>query len=705
MSSERPDTPASPGFPPPFRLGDWLVEPSLHRITGVAGALQLSPRNMKVLCYLARQPGQVISRAELLDRVWSGQIVGEEVLTGAVSELRQALGDDTRRPLYIETIRKGGYRLVMEMEPAEAEFPATPAARSRGTGGWRWVGAAIVLLLVVVVWLAGHDGSEPPQERFWQTQPLTSLAGREEFPALSPDGSRVVYVRRGAADVPDRLYLRQCGTTNEILLAEEQARLRHPAWSPDGATVVFVATGEGNSVLRSVPSLGGPIMDLAAWEGRAWGLDWTPDGGGIAVSTAEPGQPARIRILDLPTRRWRPLTDPGKDQDDHLPAFAPDGRTLAFARLDTLDRQHVYLLDLQTEEAQPRRLTHRTAYFTSLSWLPDGSGLVAAALTTDHYQIWRIGLVDGAMAAEQLGHRHVLQASLASRGAGLAAASLDLDYDIAAVDLHRFVADRVVLHPEPVFSSTWLDREPAFSPGGDRVAFTSDRSGKTQIFLADLEDGGVRAIDHPAAAVVRNLRWSPDERHLFFTLNDDRLSSSYTLEIASEIRERLEFAAESCRLQTWSRDGEWFYADLREGQVSTFGRIRRDGSERQELLPEAAEFVHESVSGDTLLVHAHAHGRLVRWIRGTEPTVQKLPFELPGRIRYAATDRHVYMLDSDSGTNTLYRWEIAACRLDTLGLLDARIVGSMTVSPDDSRLLVTVENRRDMDLILVPDFH
>ena len=62
------------------------------------------------------------TRDELLDAVWGETIVGEEALTRAISELRRALGDDPREPRYVETIRKGGYRLAAAVAPVPCRF-------------------------------------------------------------------------------------------------------------------------------------------------------------------------------------------------------------------------------------------------------------------------------------------------------------------------------------------------------------------------------------------------------------------------------------------------------------------------------------------------------------------------------------------------------------------------------------------------------
>ncbi len=96
----------------PFRLGNWLVEPELNRLSGDSGVVHVEPRAMDLLVFLARHPGEVLSRETLIDGVWKKRFVGEAVLRNTVAALRRALGDRADDPSYIETISKRGYRLI-----------------------------------------------------------------------------------------------------------------------------------------------------------------------------------------------------------------------------------------------------------------------------------------------------------------------------------------------------------------------------------------------------------------------------------------------------------------------------------------------------------------------------------------------------------------------------------------------------------------
>ncbi len=102
-----------------FRVGEWMVQPESCLISGKDGELHLRPMLTDLLVLLAENSGQVVSKDEILNRLRSTQFVTESVLTRDIAELRRILGDTSRKPKYIETIFKRGYRLVAEVEPGK----------------------------------------------------------------------------------------------------------------------------------------------------------------------------------------------------------------------------------------------------------------------------------------------------------------------------------------------------------------------------------------------------------------------------------------------------------------------------------------------------------------------------------------------------------------------------------------------------------
>lgn len=146
----------------------------LGAVNNAQGETQrLSPINLKVLAYLLSRPNEVISRTELFDTVWPNQIVSDDVLTRAISDIRTQLAklDDSTK--FIETLPKRGYRWAIEVVPisgrAEAALSSPNASQSlsvtaqparlvvrRFTNAMLYGGAAL-LLAVAIMWLAGQS--------------------------------------------------------------------------------------------------------------------------------------------------------------------------------------------------------------------------------------------------------------------------------------------------------------------------------------------------------------------------------------------------------------------------------------------------------------------------------------------------------------------------------------------------------------------
>jgi len=95
-----------------FRMGAWLVQPSLDAITRDGATVHLEPKVMEVLVCLAQHPGEPILKETLLKAVWPDTFVTNDVLTRSISELRRAFEDDARESTVIQTIPKRGYRLL-----------------------------------------------------------------------------------------------------------------------------------------------------------------------------------------------------------------------------------------------------------------------------------------------------------------------------------------------------------------------------------------------------------------------------------------------------------------------------------------------------------------------------------------------------------------------------------------------------------------
>ncbi len=150
--------------------------PTLHfgayKITGATGQilrrsrpLALSPKAVAVLWALAQRAGQVVSKEELFAAVWPETIVSEGVLTNCIHELRQALGETTAKPRYLETVPRRGYRFI-----APVAASATPVQGST---------FKVQSSLPPTTSNTGREEQVSSQPGTWNWEPGTRLVGRE----------------------------------------------------------------------------------------------------------------------------------------------------------------------------------------------------------------------------------------------------------------------------------------------------------------------------------------------------------------------------------------------------------------------------------------------------------------------------------------------------------------------------------------------
>ena len=87
--------------------------------------VRLTPKALALLSFLAERPGEVVTKEELFGAVWPNTTVGDAALVTCIQELRKALRDNARRPRYIETLHRRGYRFIGGQISAGARTPAS----------------------------------------------------------------------------------------------------------------------------------------------------------------------------------------------------------------------------------------------------------------------------------------------------------------------------------------------------------------------------------------------------------------------------------------------------------------------------------------------------------------------------------------------------------------------------------------------------
>ena len=104
----------------PLHFGAFRFEPAAGRLWNGPAEVRITPRAAAVLEVLVRHAGEPVTKQALFAAVWKDTVVSDDALATCIQELRKALDDDAKQPLYIETRHRQGYRFVASLVAAAA---------------------------------------------------------------------------------------------------------------------------------------------------------------------------------------------------------------------------------------------------------------------------------------------------------------------------------------------------------------------------------------------------------------------------------------------------------------------------------------------------------------------------------------------------------------------------------------------------------
>ena len=293
--------------------------------------IKLQERPFQLLAALLERPGQVVTRDELVRRLWTDTLVDfDNGLNIAAKKIREALDDDAATPRYLETLPRRGYRFIAPVQarnpqppaapppplpkPPPAPTVAPPPPRRRAIYGR--VAALIVALFLAVrlYWLA----TSVQPARLVQGVQLTQTGRVELGSGVATDGTRVYFTQRDAGRWSLAQVSVEGGTPLPLPLPLEQP-LSNPDIldiSPDRSNLL-VSSGSGAEVERPfwvVPTVGGSPRRVGDVAGHAGA--WSRDGNrivfarGSALFLVSSDGANSHKLLDTPgipfSIRWAP---------------------------------------------------------------------------------------------------------------------------------------------------------------------------------------------------------------------------------------------------------------------------------------------------------------------------------------------------------------------------------------------------------------
>jgi DNA-binding winged helix-turn-helix (wHTH) protein len=112
-----------------IRFGECLLDSETRQLHVRGEVIRVQPKAFQLLELLIENRPGAVSKSQIHERLWSGTFVSDATLTSLLVELRSAIGDEARRPLFVRTVHGFGYAFCGEAH--EEESPARPAAPRR----------------------------------------------------------------------------------------------------------------------------------------------------------------------------------------------------------------------------------------------------------------------------------------------------------------------------------------------------------------------------------------------------------------------------------------------------------------------------------------------------------------------------------------------------------------------------------------------
>ncbi|MFN7940299.1 MAG: winged helix-turn-helix domain-containing protein [Thermoanaerobaculia bacterium] len=610
-----------------YRFDRFELDPDAAVLRRDGEPVEVQPKVLDLLVLAVENAGRLLTKEELMQRLWPGVFVGEESLTQVIRKARLALGDDTQSPRFIQTVPRRGYRFIAAAQTIESSPPSPASALaasaptlpiggsavvpvSAGSGARRGIalpliaaGALAVLLSAAVVMLqrATRERAFEPSP-FGRERRLTDSPERESDPALAPAADRYAFVRPTADGDLDLFVASLDGPASR--LTATRAVESAPSFSPDGQTILFTRADAGVSDLWEIPVRGGPGERVVA--DAIFGV-FSPDGGRIAFLRSQPDGRSEVRALatggGVDSSIWT-LAEPVSAL-----AWSPDGTRLAAVAGD-----HV-LLGAAAPGARPQVLPARAEYVRSLVFDSTGEALVVDGSwggPSTSGALWRLALDGGAPTPLVHGSGAIYNPSLARDGRRLLyvaehkvrqiwrfdgelkpVGALSLPIGIECFDVSpdgRQLSATDWVAPPDGGTLALVDLEsgaevglgsglcPAFSPDGRRLAYLGHGEDDRGLWVLDLasrarwriapDGGGVGLSERNAA---RRPAWSADGGRLAYEANGlPEGSGVAVVEIASGERQLV--APEVFGNLAWSPDGRWIAASG-TGVESGFARI------------------------------------------------------------------------------------------------------------------------------------
>jgi len=692
-----------------YEFGSFRLDLSEKLLSREGAPVPVTPKVFETLQVLIEKAGHLVSKDELMQKVWQDRFVEETNLTFNIKMLRKALRDDASKPQFIETVPRRGYRFIADITEIYAENKNVNdslgadvyesdyvSGRSSKPRFFERHFSSTIILVVLAVGLLGLgtwiltvrsiSGSVVPVLSAGSRSEPLSFSGSVFYPRLSPDGKYLAYVTKDHDT--QTIWLQELSTgTNVALVPFSADDYLGLMFSSKSDFVYFVrkakAASQAEAGIYRISIFGG-IPSKLVTNIQGW-FSISPVDDQIAfVRHNEEGR-SELDLSDADGKGERILAVREKPYNFRASRWSRDGDAIAVAVGQSDSGANDFgIVEIDTRSGKEREVTtHKFVYISDLEWLPDGSGLLVTARQNDtvYNEIWQVSRNTGEV-------RKVID-----DGTSFTTVSLDKDAEQMAVSLSV-----------PDFSLNIYDLEnPAnsFRTGASvsPTSFTRDgqiifaaTKGQLDVWMMNADGSSQRQLtNHPMDDFCPLA--SADGKFIFFTSTRSGDRQIWRMKTDGSDCVQITKREGGYPIFVSPDGGEVFYlsaTDMKIWKVPTSGGDETLFFEKRVFYPAfspdgkyLAYFDKDIKNADSYILELVANDN------SSDPSFFKLPDEstIPGQIAWASDSRSFFYPSSVRSKTTFWRQQLTGGLPEKVSApsSDEEIV-HLAVSPSGNKL-------------------
>jgi len=541
--------------------------------------------------------------------------------------------------------------------------------------------------------------------------PVT-FSGKDWAPTASPDGKVVAFVSN--RDGMQRIWLKQLQGGGEAALTEGYDDV--PRFSPDGATVLFSRNEEGVPSIYRIAPVGGQARKVVQ---GSYSADWSPDGTQIAFLRGGPSADSIgtiVGIADARTGEEKIVTTLA-DRYVFGMRWAPDGRTLVTTQGSFTGNiaglQGLCFIDVETGETWNAAPESSQGPLSTASWISKDelvfsqSSNLLGSLSNPADRVVRFHLPSRTFETSfWVGDQFPAVGGQGPLVEVLESGAILFDEFSIRQNLHLGVLGDAS-EGSMLTRGRGRDRQPAFSPDGERVIFSSNRSGQLDLWTLTLANGEVRQITDDAAADW-DPAFTPDGRSILWSSNRSGNLEVWMANADGSNARRVSNDGQDAENPTLTRDGKWVVYSSSNPEKMGIWRIHPDGTDAKRLVAAPGNIPDVSPDGryaayiwyDTALLRAEV--RFVEVESGREVSsgfgvADRLRTgSVWGRMRWLPDGKALaFIAETDAGISGVFVQDFVPgvdtrmTRREVAGFSPDYITESLAISPDGSKIVIS----------------